>query len=122
MYDYDNLFVALFYDNSDGEGMVYPVLCKSIDGEICYEDNDSPLLQYKGDRILKLWKLDQQTEYRNTVNDWQNINCLPVVDKAIDVLLKDGSGNVTYGIYTPYYKEFDSRKTNFFAEFWQYII
>lgn len=116
----DDMFVALFHDNIDGEGIIYPILCKSIDGEICYEDGN-PLVQYKGDYIVKLWKLNNKTEYRQAIDCWQNINFPPTVNKVIDVLLKDDSGNVVYGIYEPEFKEFRTGEL-FSPEFWQYII
>lgn len=116
----DDMFVALFYDNSSGDGMTYHVLCKLVNGVICYEDG-KPLVQYKGDHIVKLWKLDQKAEYRHVLNNWQNVNNPPVTNQEIDVLLKDDLGNVIYGVYSPDLNEFGTNEV-FAPEFWQYII
>lgn len=117
-----NTYMALFYDNSDGEGIEYLVECRLIDKEVCYEDG-KPLVQYRGDRILKLWKLDETTECRQTcAYTWESIDNPPLVNQAIDVLLKDDSGKVVYGCYYPCFREFDARGENHFcAEFWSFL-
>lgn len=48
---------ARIVDNSDGEGDVVTIFVIERDGKFFSYDSGSPLLGYKGDRIIKIWPL-----------------------------------------------------------------
>lgn len=52
------MYAMLYRDNWDGEGDVYYILAyKNESGEWFHYDTNKKLMEYKGDEIIKKWRL-----------------------------------------------------------------
>lgn len=119
-----NVFLALFRDNSDGEGYIYPTIVRMENGEILHYDTGRPLIEYRGDEILGLWQPSELNEYRKHIKDgeWRSVGRPPKDKNNIDVLLKDNMGHVLYGVYNSNtYEFYCPNNEHFQAEYWQHI-
>lgn len=64
----NKIYAVLFHDNSDGEHDEYHVLAYKKGERFFYCENDKPLGEYEGDKIVKVWPLfddaDSKSEQR----------------------------------------------------------